>query len=218
MPSSAAYTWSVALKGGAEPAVHKCLASHCLQGLVPALAVLIGGSLWFDLIQMFEGKEKRLELIQELRTSHALQEDDRLVKKAEKQVILALQRQRNLHEHKVLSSPFLSHFHPWFLLLCKQQYSNNRWSDVKEWLVHVNVWQKPLQYCKVISLQLIKIKETPPTIPAFFASGATVQNLNGLYPPWVEYAYFFFNLQKGKEKSFTILKVFLFQFFLNVSI
>ena len=27
------------------------------------------------------------------------------------------------------------------------------------WLIHVNVWQKPLQYCKVISLQLIKIKE-----------------------------------------------------------
>ncbi|XP_016055388.1 PREDICTED: protein MAATS1 [Miniopterus natalensis] len=50
---------------------------------------------------MFEGKEKRLELIQELRTTHALQEDDRLVKKAEKQVTLALQRQRNLHEHKV---------------------------------------------------------------------------------------------------------------------
>ncbi|XP_040340535.1 cilia- and flagella-associated protein 91 isoform X4 [Herpailurus yagouaroundi] len=49
---------------------------------------------------MFEGKEKRLELIQELRTSHALQEDDRL-KKAEKQLTLALQRQRNLHEHKV---------------------------------------------------------------------------------------------------------------------
>ncbi|KAM6223960.1 cilia- and flagella-associated protein 91 [Rhynchocyon petersi] len=51
---------------------------------------------------MFEGKEKRLELIQELRTSHALQEDDKLLKKAEKQVTLALQRQRNLHEHKVL--------------------------------------------------------------------------------------------------------------------
>ncbi|XP_049733282.1 cilia- and flagella-associated protein 91 isoform X1 [Elephas maximus indicus] len=51
---------------------------------------------------MFEGKEKRLELIHELRTSHALQEDERLVKKAEKQVTLALQRQRNLHEHKVL--------------------------------------------------------------------------------------------------------------------
>ena len=25
------------------------------------------------------------------------------------------------------------------------------------WLIHVNIWQKPLQYCKVISLQLIKI-------------------------------------------------------------
>ena len=24
------------------------------------------------------------------------------------------------------------------------------------WLIHVNVWQKPLQYCKVISLQIIK--------------------------------------------------------------
>ena len=22
------------------------------------------------------------------------------------------------------------------------------------WLIHVNVWQKPLQYCRVISLQL----------------------------------------------------------------
>ena len=26
------------------------------------------------------------------------------------------------------------------------------------WLIHVSVWQKPPQYCKVISLQLIKIK------------------------------------------------------------
>ena len=30
---------------------------------------------------------------------------------------------------------------------------------ITPWLIHVNVWQKPLQYCKVISLQLIKIKE-----------------------------------------------------------
>ena len=27
------------------------------------------------------------------------------------------------------------------------------------WVIHVNVWQKPLQYCKVISLQLIKVKK-----------------------------------------------------------
>ncbi|KAM5281118.1 cilia- and flagella-associated protein 91 [Ctenodactylus gundi] len=52
---------------------------------------------------MFEGKEKRRELIQELRTSHALQEDEKLVKKAENQVTLALQRQRDLHEHKMSS-------------------------------------------------------------------------------------------------------------------
>ena len=26
--------------------------------------------------------------------------------------------------------------------------------DVHPWLIHVNVWQKPLQYCKVISLHL----------------------------------------------------------------
>uniref|UniRef100_A0A670JQE4 Cilia- and flagella-associated protein 91 n=1 Tax=Podarcis muralis TaxID=64176 RepID=A0A670JQE4_PODMU len=50
---------------------------------------------------MFEGKEKRLELIRELRTTHALQEDGQLLKKAEKQVTLALQRQRDLHEHKM---------------------------------------------------------------------------------------------------------------------
>ena len=30
---------------------------------------------------------------------------------------------------------------------------------VNPWLIHANVWQKPLQHCKVISLQLIKINE-----------------------------------------------------------
>ena len=28
---------------------------------------------------------------------------------------------------------------------------------VNPWLIHVNVWQNPLKYCKVISLQLMKI-------------------------------------------------------------
>ena len=28
---------------------------------------------------------------------------------------------------------------------------------INPWLIHGNVWQKPLQYCKLISLQLIKI-------------------------------------------------------------
>ena len=30
-------------------------------------------------------------------------------------------------------------------------------TNVNPWLIHVNVWQKPLQYCKVVSLQQIKI-------------------------------------------------------------
>ena len=47
-------------------------------------------------------------------------------------------------------------------------------THVNPWLIHVNVWQKPLQYCKIISLQLIKINEKnkknkrywlPPTPP-----------------------------------------------------
>ena len=32
-------------------------------------------------------------------------------------------------------------------------------THVNPWLIHVNVWQKSLQYCKVIRLQLIKINE-----------------------------------------------------------
>ena len=34
----------------------------------------------------------------------------------------------------------------------------SRWgTHINQWLIHVNIWQKPLQNCKVISLQLIKI-------------------------------------------------------------
>ena len=36
---------------------------------------------------------------------------------------------------------------------------SGRGTHVNPWLIHVSVWQKPLQYCKVISLQLIKIHE-----------------------------------------------------------
>ena len=34
---------------------------------------------------------------------------------------------------------------------------SGRGTHVNPWLIHVNVWQKPLQYYKVISLQLIKV-------------------------------------------------------------
>ena len=36
----------------------------------------------------------------------------------------------------------------------------SRWGTrIYPWLIHINVWQNPLQYCKVINLQLIKINE-----------------------------------------------------------
>ena len=38
-------------------------------------------------------------------------------------------------------------------------------THVNPWLIHANVWQKPLQYCKVISLQLKKKECSPLEIP-----------------------------------------------------
>ena len=42
-------------------------------------------------------------------------------------------------------------------------------THVNPWLIRVSVWQKPLQYCKLISLQLIKTNEkkihSPPNSP-----------------------------------------------------
>ena len=35
-------------------------------------------------------------------------------------------------------------------------------THVNPWLIHVSVWQKPLQYCKVFSLQLIKLMPVSP--------------------------------------------------------
>ncbi|KFO73316.1 Protein MAATS1, partial [Cuculus canorus] len=70
----------------------KELAVICLQKLLRGRAIQN---------MMFEEKEKRLDLIRELRTTHALQEDKQLLLKAEKQMTLALQQQRDLQMHKV---------------------------------------------------------------------------------------------------------------------
>ena len=40
-------------------------------------------------------------------------------------------------------------------------------THVNPWLIHVSVWQKPLQYCKVISLQLIKKKKEKKNLHVF---------------------------------------------------
>ncbi|KAJ8283075.1 hypothetical protein COCON_G00055940 [Conger conger] len=50
-----------------------------------------------NMIMMSEEKERRKDLIQELRSTHALQQEEQELQQAEKQNILALQRQRELH-------------------------------------------------------------------------------------------------------------------------
>ena len=58
---------------------------------------------------------------------------------------------------------------------------SGRGIHVNPWLIHVNVWQNPLQYCKVISLQLIKINNKKkenhiPQVIFCFPGGAVVKN------------------------------------------
>ena len=50
---------------------------------------------------MYDGKEKRRELIDELRSTHALQQAEISLKKQEKHTILQLQRQDKLAKHHV---------------------------------------------------------------------------------------------------------------------
>ena len=52
---------------------------------------------------------------------------------------------------------------------------------VNPWLIHVSVWQKPLQYCKVISLQLIKIngKKKTTTTQCFHCRGTGLIPVQG---------------------------------------
>ncbi|XP_065598194.1 cilia- and flagella-associated protein 91 [Cyrtonyx montezumae] len=70
------------------------LAVICLQKLLRGRAIQN---------KMFEEKEKRLELIQELRTTHALQEDGQLLLKAQEKMTRALQQHRDLKMHKLSS-------------------------------------------------------------------------------------------------------------------
>ncbi|NXI31005.1 CFA91 protein, partial [Sterrhoptilus dennistouni] len=68
------------------------LAVICLQKLLRGRALQN---------MMFEGKEKRVDLIQELRTTHALQEEGQLLLEAEKQKTLSLQRQQDSQMHQL---------------------------------------------------------------------------------------------------------------------
>uniref|UniRef100_A0A8D3B493 Cilia- and flagella-associated protein 91 n=1 Tax=Scophthalmus maximus TaxID=52904 RepID=A0A8D3B493_SCOMX len=50
--------------------------------------------------EMFEGKENNLDLIQELRTVHALQREEQELQGADRRVVIALKKQRDDHRHE----------------------------------------------------------------------------------------------------------------------
>ena len=53
-------------------------------------------------------------------------------------------------------------------------------THVNPWLIHVSVWQKPLHYCKVISLQQIKINEKKKNKTKIMVLGSiTAQQIEG---------------------------------------
>lgn len=83
---------------------------------------------------MFEGKEKRLELIQELRSTHALQEAGQVEKRNERQAVLSLQRQRRLDTNKVhclSANDFTDRMDRMFLALYEKQnvIGESSWND-----------------------------------------------------------------------------------------
>ena len=55
---------------------------------------------------------------------------------------------------------------------------------VNPWLIHVYVWQKPLQYCKVIILQLIKINGKKIFLNGNGCSYLTASSLQTMMSPW----------------------------------
>ena len=54
-------------------------------------------------------------------------------------------------------------------------------THVNPWLIQVSVWQKPLQYCKVISLQLIKNKGKKKRFPPLYLNIHVITNVLLLY-------------------------------------
>ncbi|KAM7407243.1 hypothetical protein PAMA_003122 [Pampus argenteus] len=50
--------------------------------------------------EMFTSKENHLELIQELKTDHALQKEEQEMQKANKDLVMTLKKQRDKHRHK----------------------------------------------------------------------------------------------------------------------
>ena len=62
-----------------------------------------------------------------------------------------------VQSHWKTGSPCL-YLWQWIVCIANNSILNGN-ACVTPWLIHVNVWQKSLQYCKVISLQLINGKK-----------------------------------------------------------
>ncbi|XP_054471005.1 cilia- and flagella-associated protein 91 [Anoplopoma fimbria] len=66
-------------------------------GVIHLQKLLRGRSIQY---KMFKGKENHLELIRELRTTHALQGEEQELQKADKGLVMTLKKQRDKHRHK----------------------------------------------------------------------------------------------------------------------
>ena len=64
---------------------------------------------------------------------------------------------KRLLDKQVVFGKLVIIFHPYKNKITSLEGALGWGIRVNRWLMHVNVWQKPLHYCKVISLQLIKI-------------------------------------------------------------
>ena len=69
------------------------------------------------------------------------------------------------------------------------------------WLIHVNVWQKPLQYCKVISLQLNKIKNKNKSISSSVLNLLYGPALTSIHDYWKNHSFDYMGLCISKVMS-----------------
>ena len=103
-------------------------------------------------------------------------------------------------------------------------------AHVNPWLIHVNVWQKPLQHCKVISLQLIKINEKKNNFSSFrlmdlwailttkiqriYKSIPIVNSTQSVFPHLTIFCYTYSTAKMDQMKFFCLfVSVFFFFFF-----
>ena len=58
---------------------------------------------------------------------------------------------------------------------------SGRGIHVYPWLIHISVWQKPLQYCGVVSLQLIKKKKRKKVVSTFLTESPRGTNFRNIF-------------------------------------